>query len=59
MSKAVYYIDLILMPKSAISGLGNLYFKCLWCRKNKSSVDRRICQIPKDNSRIEIINVEF
>jgi hypothetical protein len=43
LSKASYYMDLIPIPNSELTKLEILYFKTLWCGKNKCPVDRRIC----------------
>ena len=59
LSKASYYMDLIPIPKSKLTKLENIYFKTLWKGKNKSSVDRRVCQLPWDVGGIAAKNIEL
>ena len=59
LSKAVYYMELIPPPEKFIKALDKLYFKTLWCGKNKSPVDKRICQLPWDTEGINARNIDL
>ena len=59
LSKASYYMDLISLHKLDIKNLEKIYFKTLWDGKERSPVDRRICQLPWDAGGIGAKDIEL